>query len=61
MNVRQAIEKLTGLDYFDNAISHQEKYEALINALGTTACIAILDIPKDELEHYYKIDKHFNN
>lgn len=61
MNVRQTIEKLTGKDYFDNTISHQEKYEALINALGATQCMNILNIPKDELENYYKIDKYFNN
>lgn len=61
MNVRQTIERLTGKDYFDKSITHQEKYEALINALGATACIAILDIPKSELERYYEIDKYFNN
>lgn len=61
MNVRQAIEKLTGKDYFDNSLSYQEKYEALINALGYSKCVDILNIPKDELEKYFKIDKHFNN
>ena len=61
MNVRQTIEKLTGKDYFDKSISHQEKYEALINALGYSECVDILNIPKDELEEYFKIDKYFNN
>lgn len=60
MNVRQTIEKLTGKDYFDKSISHQEKYEALINALGYDKCVKILNIPKDELKKYFKIDKYFN-
>lgn len=61
MNVRQTIERLTGKDYFDNSISHQEKYEALINALGYSECVEILNIPKDELEKYFKKDEYFNN
>lgn len=61
MNVRQTIEKLTNKDYFDESISHQEKYEALINALGYSECVNILNIPKDKLEKYFKIDEHFNN
>lgn len=61
MNVRQTIEKLTGKDYFDKSITHQEKYEALINALGYGECVKILNIPKDKLEEYFKIDKYFNN
>ena len=61
MNVRQTIEKLTGKDYFDKSISHQEKYEALINALGYDECVKILNIPKDELEDYFKKDEYFNN
>lgn len=61
MNVRQTIEKLTGKDYFDKSISHQEKYEALINALGYDECVKILNIPKDELRKYFKKDEHFNN
>lgn len=61
MNVRQTIEKLTGKDYFDKSITHQEKYEALINALGYNECVKILNIPKNELEEYFKIDKYFNN
>ena len=61
MNVRQTIEKLTGKDYFDKSISHQEKYEALINALGYDECVKILNIPKDELKEYFKKDEYFNN
>lgn len=61
MNVRQTIEKLTGKDYFDKSISHQEKYEALINALGREACISMLEPTPEELKEYYKIDKYFNN
>ena len=61
MNVRQTIEKLTGKDYFDKSISHQEKYEALINALGYDECVKILNIPKDKLKKYYKKDKCLNN
>ena len=61
MNVRQTIEKLTGKNYFDKSMSHQEKYEALINALGYSECINILNISKDKLENYFKKDKYFNN
>lgn len=61
MNVRQAIERLTGKNYFDSTITHQQKYEALIDALGREACISMLEPTSEELKEYYKIDEHFNN
>ena len=61
MNVRQAIERLTGKNYFDSTITHQQKYEALIDALGREACISMLEPTAEELKKYYKIDEHFNN
>lgn len=61
MNVRQAIEGLTGKNYFDSTITHQQKYEALIDALGREACISMLEPTSEELKEYYKIDEYFNN
>lgn len=61
MNVRQKIESLIQKDYFDTSITHEEKWEALINALGRKACISWIALTKTELQNYYERDKHFNN
>lgn len=64
MNVRTAIETITRTDYFDNSkITHQRKYERLINALNYKECKKILlnYFTIDALIRAYKDDKYLNN
>lgn len=63
---RQNVRQFLGLDSFDtNAegvkMSHNEKYEAIVNAIGLERCIHYLPASKEKIIRALKTDEHLNN
>lgn len=60
MNCRQLIEKLTGKNYFDKSIPHQDKWMCIVNLIGLDYFEKLLP-DAEKLAKYYTVDKYFNN
>ena len=63
---QQNIQQFLGLNSFDtNAegvkMSHNEKYEAIVNAIGLERCISYLPASKEKIIKSLKTDEHLNN
>ena len=60
MNCRQKIEDLLNINYFDETITHQEKWASLVNLFGLDNFRRFLPEP-EKLYEYFKVDYYFNN
>lgn len=66
MKKSQTIKQFLGLNAFDTTaegvkMSHNEKYEAIVNAIGLERCIQYLPASKEKIIQSLKTDEHLNN
>lgn len=60
MNCRKLIEKLTGKSYFDESITHQEKWMCIVNLIGLGYFEKLLP-DAEKLAKYYTVNEYFND
>lgn len=60
MNCRKLIEKLTGKSYFDESITHQDKWMCIVNLIGLDYFKKLLP-DAEKLAKYYTINQYFND